>query len=68
MDIIGWWINSKYGQMQGSFDTHLSPGVVSLCFDDHVHNNHLVCSGCNTQSRLTLLLKIQMENIISMDF
>lgn len=54
--------------MQGSFDTHLSPGVVSLCFDDHVHNNHLVCSGCNTQSRLTLLLKIQMENIISMDF
>lgn len=38
---------------------HLSPGVVSFCFDDHVHNNHLICSGCNTQSCLTLLLQIQ---------
>lgn len=36
---------------------HLPPCVVSFCFDDHVHNNHLICSGCHTQSRLTLLLK-----------
>lgn len=38
--------------------SHLPPGVVSFCFDDHVHNNHLVCSDCHTQSRLTLLLRI----------
>lgn len=42
-----------------SIISHRPPGVVSFCFDDHVHNNHLVCSDCHTQSRLTLLLRIQ---------
>lgn len=40
---------------------HLLPCVVSFCFDDHVHDDHLVCSGCHTQSCLTLLLQIQQK-------
>ncbi|MEQ2280742.1 hypothetical protein AMECASPLE_023069 [Ameca splendens] len=39
--------------------SHLSPAVVSFSFDDHVHNHHLICSGCHTQSSFTLLLQIQ---------
>lgn len=38
---------------------HRPPGVVSFCFDDHVHDDHLVRSGCHAQSRLALLLRIQ---------
>lgn len=37
---------------------HLFLVIVSFCFDDHVHDVHLISSGCNTQSRLTLLLRI----------
>lgn len=42
--------------------SHLPPGVVSLCFDDHVNNNGLVCSGCNSQHRLTLLLHVKKNS------
>lgn len=45
--------------------SHRLPGVVSFCFDDHVHNNHLICSDCHTQSRLTLLLQIQQNGDIN---
>lgn len=39
--------------------SHRPPGVVSFCSDDHVHDDHLVCSGCHAQSRLALLLRTQ---------
>lgn len=42
--------------------SHLPPGVVSLCFDDHVNDNGLVCSGCNSQHRLTLLLHVKKNS------
>ena len=32
------------------------PREVSLCFDDHVHDEDLVGSSCNSQGCLTLLL------------
>lgn len=35
------------------------PCEISLCLDDHVHDDDLVCSGCHTQCCLTLLLKTE---------
>lgn len=42
--------------------SHRPPGIVSLCFDEHVHNDYLICPDCHTQRRLPLLHHNQQEN------
>lgn len=41
---------------------HLFPGVVSLCFNDHVHNKAVVAPGGHGQGSLPLL-RVKNESV-----